>query len=216
MIKCGRPPKGQESQSRERVLDSALQLFLEHGYGNLSMETVARDAHVSMRTIYSHFGNKAGLFGAVIRRCSDQFVDSLPEFGEPREALLAFARQFISRITQPDAVRIRTILIGESLRFPELASQFYEEGPQRTLDRLTAFFSKHQRTGYFVELNPQRLADHFLSCLRNERFHKLQLGLAPIPNEDEIEDWVQQTVELFLEGSVASSHRQQAGANKQT
>ncbi|MGR9115268.1 MAG: TetR/AcrR family transcriptional regulator [Gammaproteobacteria bacterium] len=203
MIKCGRPPKGQELLSRERVLDSALALFLENGYGNLSMEAVARDAHVSMRTIYSHFGNKAGLFGAVIRRCSDQFVDSLPELGEPQEALLAFARQFITRITRPDVVRIRTILIGESLRFPELASQFYEQGPQRTLDKLTTFFAKHQQSGYFGNVDPQKLADHFLSCLRNERFHKLQLGLAPPPEDAEIEVWVRQTVELFLHGCVA-------------
>lgn len=205
MVKCGRPPKGQESQSRERVLDSALKLILENGYGNLSMETVARDAHVSMRTIYTHFGNKTGLFGAVIRRCSDQFVDSLPNDGEPRDALLTFARQFIGRITQPDAVRIRAILIGESLRFPELASQFHEQGPQRTLDMLTAFFAKHQHAGHFIEVEPQRLADHFLSCLRNEHFRKLQLGLATTPNESEIDEWVRQTVDLFLNGCVASN-----------
>lgn len=205
MVKCGRPPKGQESLSCERVLDSALQLFLQHGYGNLSMELVAKDAHVSLRTIYSHFGNKPGLFGAVIRRCSDEFVGSLPEKQEPRQALLIFAKQFISRITQPDAVRIRAILIGESLQFPELAAQFYQQGPQPTLDKLTQFFAQRQQEGYFIDIEPDKLADHFLSCLRNERFHKLQLGLAPAPNEAEVEEWVQQSVELFLNGCVKVS-----------
>lgn len=203
MIKCGRPPKGQELLSRDRVLDSALTLFLECGYGALNMDAVAREARVSMRTIYSHFGNKAGLFGAVIRRCSDQFVDSLQEQGEPREALLAFARQFIIRVTQPDAVRIRTILIGESLRFPELAAQFYEQGPQRTLDRLSQYFSKQQQSGYFRDIDPYRLADYFLSSLKNEYFQKLQLGMVPVPSEAEIEDWAQSTVDLFLQGCVA-------------
>ena len=79
MIKCGRPRKGEELLSRDRLLDTAFSLFLEYGYGNLSLETIARDARVSMRTIYSQFGGKAGLFGAVIRRCSDQFVTSLSE-----------------------------------------------------------------------------------------------------------------------------------------
>ncbi len=174
MVKCGRPPKGQECQSRERLLDSALQLFLEHGYGDLSMETIAKDAHVSMRTIYSRFGNKAGLFGAVIKRCSDQFVDRLPENLEPGEALTVFAKHYVHLITRPDAVRIRTILIGESLRFPELAAQFYEQGPQRARDALVEFFIKKQQGGYFAQMNPRVLADHFLSCLRNEHFQKLQ------------------------------------------
>ena len=99
MIKCGRPRKGEESLSRDRLLDTALKLFLEHGYGNLSLETIARDARVSMRTIYSQFGGKAGLFGAVIKRCSDPFVTVLSEEsaleGRPEEALVAFARQFL-------------------------------------------------------------------------------------------------------------------------
>lgn len=203
MIKCGRPPKGQELLSRDRVLDSALMLFLEHGYGALNMDAVAREARVSMRTIYAHFGNKAGLFGAVIRRCSDQFVDGLQERWEPREALLAFARQFIIRVTQPDAVRIRTILIGESLRFPELAAQFYEQGPQRTLDRLSQYFCNQQQSGYFRDVDSYRLADHFLSCLKNDYFHKLQLGMVPVPDEAAIEVWVESAVDLFLQGCVA-------------
>ncbi len=203
MVKCGRPPKGQETLSRERILDSALPLFLQHGYGNLNMDLVAKEAHVSLRTIYSHFDNKAGLFGAVIRRCSDQFVTSLPMIKEPRLALLTFGQQFISRITQADAVRIRAILIGESQQFPELAAQFYQQGPQPTLDKLTQFFAKHQQDGYFIDIAPDKLADHFLSCLRNEHFHKLQLGLTPAPDEAEVKAWVEQAVDLFLRGCIA-------------
>ncbi|MGZ8238260.1 MAG: TetR/AcrR family transcriptional regulator, partial [Methylobacter sp.] len=164
MIKCGRPQKGMELLSRNRLLDAALKLFLEYGYGNLSMETIARDAHVSMRTIYSQFGGKAGLFGALIRRCSDQFVDSLLEECNPQEALVAFAKQFLYHVTRPDVVRIRAILIGESLRFPDLATQFYEQGPQRTLDYLTVFFARQQQSGYFSAIDPHFLAEQFVSA----------------------------------------------------
>ena len=206
MVKCGRPRKGEELLSRDRLLDTAISLFLEYGYGSLSLENIARDARVSMRTLYSQFGGKAGLFGAVIRRCSDQFVVSLSEEhvleGSPREALTAFARQFLYRITRPDVVRIRAILIGESLRFPDLATQFYEQGPQRTLDHLAQFFARQQQTGYFVATDPHFLADQFLSALRSGRFQKLQLGLELTPDEAEIDVWVRQTVDLFLHGSL--------------
>jgi TetR/AcrR family transcriptional repressor of mexJK operon len=206
MIKRGRPRKGEELLSRDRLLDTAFSLFLEHGYGNLSLETIAREARVSMRTIYSQFGGKAGLFGAVIRRCSDQFVTSLSEEYDlersPEEALVAFARQFLYSITRPDVVRVRAILIGESLRFSDLATQFYEQGPQRTLDHLTQFFARQQQTGYFAVMDAHFLADQFLSALRSERFQKLQLGLEPTPDEAEIDAWVRQAVDLFLHGSL--------------
>lgn len=206
MIKCGRPRKGEEQVSRDRLLDTAFTLFLENGYGNLSLETIAKDARVSMRTIYSQFGGKAGLFGAVIRRCSDQFVTGLSEEhvleSSPEETLAAFAKQFLLGITKPDAVRIRAILIGESLRFPDLATQFYEQGPQRTLDHLAQFFARQQQTGYFSAMDPHFLADQFLSALRSERFQKLQLGLESAPDEAEIDVWVRQAVDLFLHGCL--------------
>lgn len=214
MIKRGRPRKGEELLSRDRLLDTAFSLFLEHGYGALSLETIAREARVSMRTIYSQFGGKAGLFGAVIRRCSDQFVTSLSEERDlersPEDALVAFAKQFLHSITRPDVVRVRAILIGESLRFTELASQFYEQGPQRTLDHLTQFFARQQQTGYFAAMDAHFLADQFMSALRSERFQKLQLGLEPTPDEAEIDAWVRRTVDLFLHGSLKN---RQDGAN---
>jgi len=207
MIKCGRPRKGEESLSRDRLLDSAIKLFLEYGYGNLCLETIAKDARVSLRTIYSQFGGKAGLFGAVIKRCSDRFVTALAEDNEladqPEAALAAFARDFLQAITKPDAVRLRSILIGESLRFPDLATQYYEQGPQRTLLHLAQFFIRQQQAGRFAAADPHFLADQFLGALRGERFQKLQLGLEPTPSETEIDSWARQTTTLFLHGCLA-------------
>jgi AcrR family transcriptional regulator len=209
MIKCGRPRKGEEFQSRERLLDTAFTLFLEYGYGNLSLETIARDAHVSMRTIYNQFGGKAGLFGAVIKRCSDPFVTALSDENaterKPEEALVAFAQQFLYSITRPDAVRIRAMLIGEAIHFPDLATQFYEQGPQRTLTHLAQFFVRQQQAGYFAKTDPAILADQFLSALRGERFQKLQLGLQPTPDEIEIAVWARQTTSLFLHGCLINT-----------
>ncbi|MEQ1531421.1 MAG: TetR/AcrR family transcriptional regulator [Methylococcales bacterium] len=202
MIKCGRPSKGQEQLSRDRLLDAALQLFLEHGYGNLSMETIARDARVSLRTVYNEFGGKAGLFGALISRCSDQFIGSLSDECDLEEALNSFAQQFLYRITRPDVVRMRAILIGESPRFPDLATQFYEHGPRRTLTHLASFFSRQQQAGHISAENPDFLADQFISALRGERLQRLQLGLEPTPDEADIAVWVSQTIGLFLKGAL--------------
>jgi AcrR family transcriptional regulator len=205
MVKCGRPAKGNESLSRDRLLDAALILFLEHGYGNLSMETIARHAQVSMRTIYTQFGGKAGLFGALIRRFSDQFVTGLPVEATAEKTLLAFAEKFLYRVTRPDAVRIRAILIAESPRFPDLATEFYQQGALRTLEHLTQFFAVQQQAGIFLQINPRFLAEQFISALRGERLQQLQLGLAPAPNQDEIKEWAEQATRLFLYGCIRNS-----------
>lgn len=202
MVKCGRPAKGNECLSRDRLLDAALILFLEHGYGNLSMETIARHARVSMRTIYTQFGGKAGLFGALIRRYSDQFVTGLSDENSPEQTLLAFAQKFLYRITRPDAVRIRAILIAEAPRFPDLATEFYQQGVQRTLEHLSQFFLMQQQAGYFAKFEPRFLAEQFISSLRGERLQQLQLGLTATPDEQAIKIWAQQATQLFLSGAM--------------
>jgi AcrR family transcriptional regulator len=53
MVKRGRPRKGDELLSRDRLLDTAFSLFLEHGYGNLSLETIARGMRVNAPSIAS-------------------------------------------------------------------------------------------------------------------------------------------------------------------
>ncbi|WP_347988965.1 TetR/AcrR family transcriptional regulator [Methylomonas sp. AM2-LC] len=210
MIRCGRPCKGDEQLSRDRLLDSAKQLFLEYGYGNLSMEVMAKEARVSLRTIYNQFDGKAGIFGALIKRCSDQFIDSLPCDGSPEEALTSFARVFLFRMTRPDAFRIRAILIGESARFPDLAFQYYEHGPRRTLAYLTEFFRNQQLAGFITQIPPEFLSDQFLSTLRGERFHRLQLGLEPAPDESETDVWAKEATTLFLRGCLVTTHQSES------
>ena len=202
MIKCGRPCKGEEQQSKDRLLDAALHLFLAHGYGEVNLETIAKAGHVSLRTLYHHFDGKAGIFGALIRRCSDQFFESLPEYADPELALLTFAKEFLARMTQPDIIRIRAILIGESARFPDLAHQFYEHGPQRTKDYLIELFIKQQTAHKIKAIAPDFLADQFLSVLRGERMYRLQLGLETTPEPTAIEQWAEQATQLFLHGCL--------------
>jgi AcrR family transcriptional regulator len=56
----------QVAQTRRDILANAGALFREHGYANVSMPVIARESGVAVETIYRAFGNKAGLFTAVI------------------------------------------------------------------------------------------------------------------------------------------------------
>lgn len=66
---------------RRALLDGALAVFARDGYTRASIDTIAREASVSTRTIYNHFGDKAALFGAVIvdsaERTSERQIDAL-------------------------------------------------------------------------------------------------------------------------------------------
>ena len=61
------------SSTRERILDSALNIFSRKGYHDSKLDEIVQDSGTSKGSIYFHFPNKERLFLALV----DQFADLL-------------------------------------------------------------------------------------------------------------------------------------------
>lgn len=59
------------SRSFEAIVDAAEKQFLAHGFERTRIEDIANAAHVGVGTVYVHFGNKDGVYAAVILRGQD-------------------------------------------------------------------------------------------------------------------------------------------------
>jgi AcrR family transcriptional regulator len=64
-------------QSRERILDSATQLFSERGYAATGVNDIARGAGVEKAALYWHFESKAELLAAVLDRMDLEVVERI-------------------------------------------------------------------------------------------------------------------------------------------
>ena len=60
---------------REAILNAAADEFLAVGYERASLRNIMAVAGGSPRTIYQHFGDKAGLFRAIVDRLSSRSAD---------------------------------------------------------------------------------------------------------------------------------------------
>lgn len=60
-----------EQTTAEAIVAAAEQLFIEQGYHATRVSEVARLADVSIGSIYVHYENKEGLYGAVVERALD-------------------------------------------------------------------------------------------------------------------------------------------------
>jgi AcrR family transcriptional regulator len=60
--------QAQARRSRQAILDAAERQFLQGGYGATTIAAIAREAGVSVETIYKAFGGKPGLVRAIYQR----------------------------------------------------------------------------------------------------------------------------------------------------
>lgn len=75
-------------QRRRATLERARELFLEHGYGATTVESIATAAGVSAATVYKTYGGKAGI---VRELCRNALAGAGPEPAEARsDALRSF------------------------------------------------------------------------------------------------------------------------------
>jgi AcrR family transcriptional regulator len=67
---------GKESARQAQVLETALTVFLRHGFRKTSMEDIAQAAGISRQGIYLHFKDKDAIFSAAIQKSLDDGVQA--------------------------------------------------------------------------------------------------------------------------------------------
>ncbi len=66
----------------ERILAAAKQEFLENGYNDASLRTIAAAADTSTNSIYVRFGDKEGLFSAIVEPALNEMLERFVKIQE--------------------------------------------------------------------------------------------------------------------------------------
>jgi AcrR family transcriptional regulator len=143
----GRPPAGHSDAHRQVVLDSAFELLVERGYRRTTMTAVAERAGSSKETLYAWFGDKPGLFVALVRRAEAMNQRVLlalnsEHVSDPAETLTAFATGLLRLLLGERSVAINRAAIGELDSAPELASVLLAQGRHRTGPIVEAYLAR--------------------------------------------------------------------------
>src|SRR6202012_5507824 len=69
-------PKG--TATVRRILDAAASEFAERGIAGARIQRITEAAHTNNAQLYGYFGNKDGLFDAVIADRSDRLLSAVP------------------------------------------------------------------------------------------------------------------------------------------
>ena len=163
------PAGNVSNKKRQHILETASQLFLEKGYGGTSTSELVSKAGGSKTTIYSHFGDKAGLFAAII----DDLLEGTVAFSDSldlrplstRDALTVIAEKHLQVVLSPRYIGLIRIVAAEVGQFPDIGKAFYEHGPGKSYANFEIFLNERASLGDLDIPDPALATDMFFGTL---------------------------------------------------
>lgn len=169
------------SDTREKILMTALRLFAMDGYEAVSVSTIAGELGMTKGALYKHYKNKRDIFDCIVERMYQIDAERAKKYELPQEKYEtqpeAYKNQSLERImdftlaqlifwTQDDfASLFRKMLVLEQYRNTEMAelySQCIVNGPVEYLEDL---FREMIELGVLRQENPRQLAIEFYAPL---------------------------------------------------
>jgi len=92
------PRQRRKEKNRESILDAAAHLIVRHGYENVSLRDIAKQADYSPAGLYKYFESKLAIFQALQTRENLHLIkqfDTLPDTLAPKERLLELCMLYI-------------------------------------------------------------------------------------------------------------------------
>ncbi|MEQ5776951.1 TetR/AcrR family transcriptional regulator [Thalassospira sp. NFXS8] len=189
---------------REAIVEAARELFCEHGLAGTTLEMITAEAGGSRRTIYELFGNKDGVFEAVIRNCTGRvtkIMRDLPISQQPlRETLIIFGETLMTVLTQSDTLRYMRMFLAEVPRFPHLGRVFYETGLMTGRRLMSNYFEQQMQQGTFPKGNPELAASFLISLIKADYDIRQMAFIGWEPRVPDLKQHVTIAVDMFLAG----------------
>lgn len=202
----GRPPLRSDDETRALIIAAAARAFLETGYIRTGIDTIARDAGVSTRTLYRLFAAKEDLLKEAMEARIDVAFGNLDAARvtgtDPYASLEALLLSYSRLALSDEAVRLTRLVAAERQEVPALADS-YRRATARITGIFEAWVREQQKSGFLRSGNAE-MAVHLLRGTINEAQRQILLGLREPLTMAEQRDWVKASVAMFLDGLAAA------------
>lgn len=197
-----RLPVMSDAERRERIVKAAEAVFDAMGYGDATMEEVARSAGMAKKTLYRFFPDKRSLFTALIESHDQLQLDICVQGGrmlDPRERA-RFALEALARfVLSPRQIMVTRLITAEAGKHPELARQFYMECVESIRAFLASELVSNPAPSAFEGADPRDIADIFVgSVLGPLQTKVMMLGIKPEDLDREIVRRVDLALRLLM------------------
>lgn len=196
--------------ARQRLIQSALELFTAQGVSATTTRQIAEKAEVNEVTLFRHFGNKHGLLlsvleeSAAFKNLGESLVQRATPPGDIYQALKDYASDSLHALERiPELVRS---VVGEAKQYPMENRRALGRGLTEANRYVAEYLATVIQQG---DLNTYLPAEKLASLLNG-----MILGYAVIEFTSEFhqlwedrDDFLENLVELFLHGAMSPSKK---------
>ncbi len=192
--------KARGGGSREAIVEAAERLFLERGFGSVTMDELAEAAGVARRTLYNQFASKEEIFREMLLKVSGQLEDAFPPGietrGEVEDVLRLIARMILGLHKNPEYLGFLRMVVADSRQFPWIAEEFAAVMEPQT-ERFVRYLAHLTAMRILDCRNPLLAAHQFMGMLNELSLWPWMTGResVPVPAEEVIEE----TIQMFLQ-----------------
>lgn len=142
--------------TKERIMETALELFAEKGYLGTSMNDIAKQLGFTKAALYKHYASKQEILNRIVERMNEMDYERAKQFEMPEgnlaeivaayqktpiEKVRAYSKaQFLHWTEEEFSSRFRKMLTLEQYRDPEMAQLYQKYLATGPVDYMAAIF----------------------------------------------------------------------------
>ena len=179
---------------RKEIQRATLALLVQHGYAATTMASVAKAAGASLETLYKWYGDKPGLFRAMVQANIEELRDKLAmsaaKFREPLAAVQEFGPQLIAVLTSEEVVALNRAAAADPSG--DLGRIIAEAGRGSVAPQLTNLFAQA-----IEGEDPAQVTEVYLGLLLGDLQIRRVIGRMPPPDAVEARQRADRALEML-------------------
>ncbi|MBW3138327.1 TetR/AcrR family transcriptional regulator [Ferrimonas balearica] len=187
---------------QQKILEVATEQFLSQGYKDTSLDQIVALTGGSKQTLYRYFGNKEGLFEAVLASHTERVVAhfQFDDNGQHSvaEQLENFGLEYLLQICTQPMVGLLRIIASDFSQHPEMASTFWQGGPHQSQLLLSQFLASERVARELIIEDADYAGDQLRALLRRDHQSLALLG-KPLPGKAELKTEIHRAVASFMQ-----------------
>lgn len=158
-----------QNARRAAIEDAAYEVLLADGYKAASVLAIAKRAKASNETLYRWYGNKQGLFAALVERnaqaAKEMLDDALAQDRAPLEVLESLGPILLRLVTSERAVALNRAAAGDVHDTATLGQALADGGRNALMPRIATLFELASQTADLHVDDADEAADVYISLL---------------------------------------------------